>query len=101
MDILKTYMRDNMLKIETLFDKFDVECPPWLNDILEEDEWLDSKYSFDGTFHKWVLHTQMFQKVIKYNGTEYEYTLFDLNDTNLQIPLTMKRIDNNGISITT
>lgn len=89
-----------MMTVKELFEQFGVECPLWLDDILEDD-WTTSKHQVDKEIHSWILTTPMFTKVVTFDGEMYDYKVYDINDIELSVPLTTKSIGIDGTCVTT
>lgn len=88
-----------MMTVKELFKQFGVECPLWLDDVLEDD-WTTSKYQVDKEVHRWVLSTTLFTKVVTFDGEMYDYMVYDIEDTELSVPLTTKSIGIDGTCVT-
>ena len=62
-----------MITIIDLFDKDDILCPDWLSNVRLEDDWVESKYSFDNGVHTWNLETPFKKVRITFDGVEYNF----------------------------
>ena len=57
--------------VKELFDKNNITCPQWLVTHIIDDEWIDSEYSFEKNFHKWIIKNKLKNAQITFDGKTF------------------------------
>ena len=63
--------------LKELFERDNVPFPEWLSYEHLEEDWKDSKYSFERNKHIWSLKTPLKDVRITFDGNEYHFIAFD------------------------
>ena len=57
--------------LKDLFIENDIDCPEWLSDIMIDDYWGDSEYSYVGDVHQWSFNDELRNVRITFDGETY------------------------------
>lgn len=69
--------------VKDLFNKFNVDCPSWLEKDSLEDDLIESDNNFEDGVHKWRFKNDFKDILLTFDGKEFHFKAFD--DGNLML----------------